>query len=71
MNLISNKKHEEQFLNNEFFNKLIQKYIKEQPFVSVKEVPLEVSSPAVFAFCPSCGFKNDDGFAFALLVAMP
>jgi len=32
--------------------------------VTEKEVIKEESTPKVFGFCPSCGFKNEKLFAF-------
>ena len=43
---------------------LIQKDIKKDESVTVDETPLADTPTSVFAFCPSCGFKNENSFAF-------
>ena len=61
---ISNKKDREIFINNEYFNKLIHEDLAKQQPATVEKEPSEDAPPSVFAFCPSCGFKNENSFAF-------
>ena len=61
-NIISKEKDKEIFISKEYFNKIIQEEIKEAS--SENKKPKVESKPAVFAFCPSCGFKNENNFAF-------
>ena len=61
---ISNKKDREIFINNEYFNKLIQEDLAKQQPATIEKKPPEDAPPSVFAFCPSCGFKNENSFGF-------
>ena len=60
---ISGEKEREIFTKNEYFNKLTQEDFADKK-EKLEEIPAENDSPAVFAFCPSCGFKNENNFAF-------
>ncbi len=49
------------FYHDIYFHKRIKEYLEKAETV-VDEKPLETAS--VFAFCPGCGFKNENKFAF-------
>tara|TARA_B100001123_G_C14699199_1_gene784578 strand:+ start:35 stop:358 length:324 start_codon:yes stop_codon:yes gene_type:complete len=57
--LISNEA-DRTFYHNIYFHKRIQEDLITEKVLEAEKT----DSPAVFAFCPSCGFKNENNFAF-------
>ena len=56
---ITSSNDKNSFINAEYYHNKIK-----QDISTIEEIKKEADTPSIFAFCPSCGFKNENLFAF-------